>query len=355
MLADETQIAAARTLLARVCSAGERVIVAPHGDVDGLAAGVLTLRAIERLGGEPVTELPGKGEHVHTASMRDRLARIRAAALVVLDMGSRAGPIVEDLPTIVIDHHDARETPDGVIFVSAAGYEPVAPTGLLAYHVLAALAELADLEWLAQLATVGDLGDRHPFAFPGLDTKKTHVKEAVALLNAARRAASYQPSLALDVLLAARGPADIAKALVPGVDALAACRAEVNAEVLRVARVAPKIIGDVAVIRFTSGAQIHPLIATRWTQRLAPKIVLVANDGYLPGRVNFVVRCAAPIDLLAFLRGLPLGPVEGEFANGHPRATGGSVPPAEFERLLAALTSSAAPAATRPRAPLRHP
>lgn len=335
--ASTTQIAAARALL--VETAGQRVIVAPDRDVDGLAAGVLTERAVARLGGEPVVELPGKGEHVHTPSMRARLARIRAAALVVLDMGSRAGPIVDGLPTIVIDHHDAREIPDGAIFVSAAGHAPVAPTGLLAFHVLSALVDLEDGRWLAQLATVGDLGERHPFAeqFAGLATKKTHVKEAVALLNAARRAASYQPQLALDVLRAATGPEDIAKARVPGVDALAACRAEVHAEVERVARVAPKILGDVAVIRFSSGAQIHPLIATRWTQRLAPKIVLVANDGYLPGRVNFVVRAAADIDLLAFLRGLPLGPVEGEFANGHPRATGGSIPPADFDRLLAAL------------------
>jgi hypothetical protein len=86
-----------------------------------------------------------------------------------------------------------------------------------------------------------------------------------------------------------------------------------------------------------SPAQIHPLVATRWTTRLAPKIVIAANDGYLPGRVNFAMRTASQTDLLAFLRGLGLGEVEGEFANGHPRATGGSVPPAEFARLLRAL------------------
>jgi single-stranded-DNA-specific exonuclease len=65
--------------------------------------------------------------------------------------------------------------------------------------------------------------------------------------------------------------------------------------------------------------------------------VIAANDGYLPGRVNFAMRTASTTDLLAFLRGLGLGEVEGEFANGHPAATGGSVPPAEFARLLRAL------------------
>lgn len=105
-------------------------------------------------------------------------------------------------------------------------------------------------------------------------------------------------------------------------------------------RLPPRIAGDVAVIRFSSPAQIHPLIATRWAPRLAPKIVIAANDGYLPGRVNFAVRSASQVDLLALLRGLGLGRVEGEFANGHPRATGGSVPPHEFERVLAALGAS---------------
>ena len=105
----------------------------------------------------------------------------------------------------------------------------------------------------------------------------------------------------------------------------------------RLARVAPKIAGNVALIRFTSGAQVHPLIATRWAPRLAPKVVIAANDGYLPGRVNFAMRSASKIDLLAFLRELPIGKVEGEFANGHARATGGSIPPADFERLVTAL------------------
>ncbi|HUS28562.1 MAG TPA: DHH family phosphoesterase [Kofleriaceae bacterium] len=331
----------AQTLLRELCAKRAKIIVAPDRDVDGLAAGVLVMRAIERLGGQPVIALPNKGEHVHTPSMRARLAGLQADALIVLDMGSRAGPIVEDLPTIVIDHHDAREKPDGAIFVSAAGCEPVAPTGLLAYELLSEIVDLQDLGWLALLATHADLGDHHPFAeelaVPASQTKKTHVRETISLLNSARRAASYQPELALEVLLAAHGPEDIARRKLDGVAALEACREEVKAEVARVARVAPKVVGDVALIRFTSGAQIHPLIATRWAGRLAPKVVLVANDGYLPGRVNFALRSASKRDLLGFLRDLPLGRVEGEFANGHPRATGGSIPPHEFDRMLGVL------------------
>lgn len=350
------RIGTARELLTTLAGRRGRVIVAPHGDVDGLAAGALTLRALERIGATPIVCLPGKGEHVHTPAMRDRLAAIEADGLVVLDMGSRAGPIVPGLPTIVVDHHDAREIPDVTVYVSGAGCEPVAPTALLAYVLLGALAPLDDLGWLAWLGTAGDLGMAHPFAdelAPIMArSRKTHVQKAVSLVNAARRSSRYRPELALDVLLAARDPVDIARGTVPGVDELAACREEVNAELARVSRIPPRIVGDVALLRFSSPAQIHPLVATRWTTRLAPKIVIAANDGYLPGRVNFALRSASDTDLLAFLRGLGLGQVEGEFANGHPRATGGSIPPAEFARLLQALgfPSPRPAAATSPRA-----
>jgi single-stranded-DNA-specific exonuclease len=333
------RVATARELLRELGAQRARVIVAPHGDVDGLASGVLAIRALERIGATPIVCLPGKGEHVHTPAMRTRLAALDAAGLIVLDMGSRAGPIVRGLPTIVLDHHDAQHVPDEVVYVSAAGHEPVAPTALLAYEVLRALAPLDDLAWLAWMGVVGDLGINHPFAaeLPVTRYRKTHVQKAVSLVNAARRAGNYRPEIALEVLLAAREPIEIARGTTPGVDELVACREEVSAELARVARTAPKLIGDVAVIRFSSPAQIHPLIATRWTTRLAPRIVLAANDGYLPGRVNFAMRSASSTDLLAFLRNLGLGDVEGEFANGHPRATGGSIPPSEFDRLLRAL------------------
>jgi single-stranded-DNA-specific exonuclease len=118
---------------------------------------------------------------------------------------------------------------------------------------------------------------------------------------------------------------------------LETCRAEVQAELARVASTPPRFLGNVALLRFSSPAQIHPIVATKWASRLAPRIVLAANDGYLPGRVNFSMRTRSTTNLLAFLRALPLGEVEGEFANGHPQATGGSLPPADFARLLHAL------------------
>lgn len=64
-----------------------------------------------------------------------------------------------------------------------------------------------------------------------------------------------------------------------------------------------------ALITINSGAQIHPLIATRWCSSLKGKnlhYVMVANHGYLPDRVNFAARIAKyrvntdkPMDLIA--------------------------------------------------------
>jgi single-stranded-DNA-specific exonuclease len=64
--------------------------------------------------------------------------------------------------------------------------------------------------------------------------------------------------------------------------------------------------------------------------------VIAANDDYLPGRVNFAVRGGDGTDLRALLRAALPG-AGGEFAHGHPRATGGSLEPDDFDRLVAAL------------------
>ena len=76
-------------------------------------------------------------------------------------------------------------------------------------------------------------------------------------------------------------------------------------------------------------------MAQAWRGRLAPRVVLVANDGYLDGRVNFSVR-GGDGDLRRLLRDAVPGQ-DGEFAHGHDRATGGSLPRDDFERLVDAL------------------
>jgi hypothetical protein len=137
------------------------------------------------------------------------------------------------------------------------------------------------------------------------------------------------------VLEQAESVHDILAGRIPGVDRLEAYRRAVQAEVARCSRVAPAMCGDAALIRFSSGAQVHPLVATRWSRRLAPAIVIAANEGFLPGRVNFALRSDSNVNLLEWLRNLPFSPsAAAEYANGHPRATGGSLSVEDFELFL---------------------
>jgi single-stranded-DNA-specific exonuclease len=86
------------------------------------------------------------------------------------------------------------------------------------------------------------------------------------------------------------------------------------------------MVGEtVAVLRFSSPAQVHPLVATTWSRRLAPRMVLAANDGYLgEGTVNFAVR-GGEGDLRRVLR--EALPIEGDAAS-HEFATATTARPA---------------------------
>ena len=54
-------------------------------------------------------------------------------------------------------------------------------------------------------------------------------------------------------------------------------------------RVAPGLMREPAS-QLSSPYQLHPLVATMWARRMAPRPVLAANDDYLPGWVNFSIR-----------------------------------------------------------------
>ena len=322
--------------------AGARVVVASDSDADGLCAGAITVAALERTGRAPAWVIARRGEHAHAPSMGERIAAAAPGgapdALVVLDMGSRSGAIAPGVPTLVMDHHVPRGAPDGALLVSAWGHPPVAPTSLLAHHVMRRVAPVEDLEWLAVLGAQADRGDP---SLPGLAEGlarhgRSAIAEATALVNAARRAPDAEPEVAAAVLRAAKSAADIARGQVPGVERLREHRRAVNTEVVRCGRAAPRFAGEIALVRIRSRAQIHPLFAARWASRLPRYIAMVANDGYLPGRVNFSMRTQREVDLVQLLRGLELdlGP---EFGHGHPGASGGSLAPADFDRLLERL------------------
>ena len=340
--ADDTTLDAARALL---LAARTRVVVACHSDVDGLSSAAILKRALDEREIPVSIVIAARGEHIHAPAMLERVRAAGADVLLVADMGSRPEPIGAGMPTLVIDHHDASGgLPPDALVINGYDRPPVATTSVLSYALCKPMIGIADLCWLAALGALGDLGTLASLR-GRLDCSGggRRWSEAIALLNAARRAPEDDSATALDVLLRARSVDDLLSDQDPGVARLRGYRAGVAEELARCSRVAPARVGDAMLIRFSSAAQVHPVVAIKWARRLAPSVVVVANDGFIDGRVNFAIRCATSVDLLQWLRSLPFTPRDaGEYANGHTRATGGSLSPRDFDRFLTAVGERAA-------------
>ncbi|NTX62413.1 DHH family phosphoesterase [Myxococcus sp. CA051A] len=317
---------------------GKRVLVVPHSEVDGLASGVLIVRALEALGASGALRVPGKGEHAHSPGFLERVRASSPEALIVLAMGSRATPL---LPTLVVDRHrDTEPLPAEVRLLSAHGHEPAASTSLLTYVLVSPLVVPGPLEWLAVLGTAGALGTDAPMPFLKDALRRANRKavvETVSLVNAARRSARFAAPRALEVLLRARNAKDVADGHVPGVDELRDCRLEVRREVERCAKTPPRIATNVALLLFSSEALVHPLVAVRWAQRLPEHLVIAANTGYLPGHVDFALRSQATRDPMTLLQGLAPSALGDALTAGHAHATGGSLPQPDFLRFAEAV------------------
>ena len=317
-----------------------------------------------------------KGSNVHSEHERQALSAFNPSYIFILDQGSRKSPPVIDRPhkALIIDHHFAQEGdfPRTAEYVNACHSPPVATTSLLTYHICCALHDNVSVEcdWLCVMGTHGDLGNTLKWEPPFPDMKLTFKKytkktlnDAVSLVNAPRRTAAYNVSSAWKALITASAPGDILKNR-----ELLAARAEVNAEVERCTHTAPKFSGDakIAMFRINSPAQVHPVIATRWAGHLQSsrlEIVLVANEGYVPGMVNFSCRIAKvarardpPVNIIESLKALAdeadptLRDRLGEsFARGHKEASGGIVEKEAFEELVGALRIGEKPADQSPK------
>jgi single-stranded-DNA-specific exonuclease len=285
-------------------------------------------RALERAGRAAQLRVVGRGENPWSNAIRAELAGEDVGGLIVTDLGVRECALKHGTPTVVIDHHVPTGTPGDAVVISGHGLEPEPTSALLAYWCAGVLAPVNDLVWIAGLGLIGDMAEAA--GFPEMTEAqafgKTALREAVSLLNAPRRAAAADAGPSLSLLLKANGPKEITSGVHPETEQLRAAKAEVAAELDRVKRAAPKVRGEVALIRFHSPCQIHPLVAQQWRGRLKDKVVLAANTGYRPGWVHFAARTGEPDrDLIAFLvERRPPGADE-NYGSGHKQATGGAL------------------------------
>jgi single-stranded-DNA-specific exonuclease len=319
-----------------------RVVCLHDSDADGVTAGVVWELAMRRLGFENVRRiLPTRERNAWGNETKPIIERAAPDFLFVLDLGSQPQELFNQTPVCFIDHH----RPGGALakdtLISAYNWNPVPNTSLIVYDLFASLTDVSDFDWIAAIGVMSDLGERAPFEMLGAAKKKytaKYLKEATALINAARRAAHYEPETAAQALLKTENPKALVNSDLPEVERLRQAREEVKAELEEAKKSAPKFAGNVALLRINSPCQIHPLIAQIWRSRLPEKfIVICANSGFIPNRINFAARSHNSINALDFLRSIDLKVTEGSYAQGHDQATGGSLPIKTWNELLAKL------------------
>lgn len=314
-LGDPELVERARELLARGT-------VLCHDDADGLSSGAIVLRATGGTARDAILLERGMTPWAPDAPLPD-------GPVAVLDWGIQ--PL--ERPALYVDHHalEVEELRDDQVAVCGAAADPEVTTSVLMGRLAPEVPT-----WLAAVGAVGDLGDRG-LALPEFaeGIVKAHVRRLATLVNSPRR----MPGGPLRTALAILVEAESAKAALADerIAELEEAKAWWRSEFEQVIRTAPVFGDQVAVLEFATRAHVHALVAMQWSRTLRPRPVLAANHGFLDGRVNFSMRCADPaIDLRAILSAA-LPDEGGEFAHGHPQATGGSLEPDRFDALCEAL------------------
>lgn len=306
-------------------------------DADGVTAGVVWQRGLERLGHAPLRLIPNRERNAWTPTNRASLLELNPEMLFVMDLGSQETPVLNGVPTCFIDHHHPEGCPPGDTLISAYTWNPIPNTSILVYDLLLPRVDVSDLDWVAAIGALSDLGDKAPFELVEQAKKKytaKYLREVTSLVNASRRASEYNPEAAARALLNHDSPRALFDSDSPDVEFLRKAREEVKAAMEEARKAAPVFAGQVALVRLNTPCQVHPLIAQSWRTRLPKYMVIVANEGYMPGRINFSARSMSDKNVLEFLRSFDLGEGEGHFGHGHDQASGGSLPADRWNLLL---------------------
>ncbi|KAF5609288.1 dhh family [Fusarium subglutinans] len=363
--APKSQIEKAKDFIRECAAAGKQTLIVPDKDADGLAAGAIIRKTLMLLGLDSKLiscYTMNKNSLLHYMDSRTNMEAYKPSYIIVLDQGSGKSEPVIDSPhrALVIDHHLAEDDdhPEGAILVTANKCPPIATSSLLTYLICRDLHQGVEeaCGWLCVMGTHGDLGNaiRWRSPFPNMQaTFETHTKKtidnSVKLINAPRRTAQYDVPRAWKILIKASSPMELVKNRF-----LKEARAEVILEMKKAGRVVPKFSADkkIAVIRINSKAQIHAVIAARQARQLFSReleVVMVANEGYARGVVNYSCRvptCARGRDPPVNIPEILIRAAEGadddtlierlgpRFAGGHKNASGGMIPQAEFEEFL---------------------
>lgn len=315
------------------------VHILTDADADGLPAGALLYRALQAAGYNSVSvETRGKFENAWMPEVHARLHARSPEALLVVDLGARPDAILPGVPTLLIDHHAPFGTPPDSVLLTSYGTEPTATSGLLAWWCAEAIAPaLADeLQWMAGVSLLSDLGEKAPFDDLDIAKKRfgsTAIRDLTTLLNAPRRTADGDASVAMRLLLSATTPKLALSTPSPELDALRAAKLEVSEALAEARKGAPKFAtkwraelgADMIAVRMSTPCQVHPLVAQVWRQRFPKAVIFGVNTGFRPGYVHFAGRAPKGVMLPQFLRAHTPAGADGTFGGGHDQASGGAL------------------------------
>ncbi len=323
-----TDLARAKVLLL------EASAVVPHTDADGLAAGAIALRARGESADRAVLLGRGVNPFTHPHLVPGPLPAI-------LDWGIRSF----DRPALFADHHAPEAEPrDDQLLVSGFGEPKGVSTSVLMRRIVPDAPA-----WLAAVGAVGDYGDAGLAQPECAGAAKTAVRKLVPLINAPRRCPDG-PAVrtALAILVEHDDPREALKdpRIAELEEAKRAWRAAFDAAV-RTRRRCSATTSPSSDLR--AAYQVHPLAPQTWSCR--PRQLrgdrgerrLPAGPGELrdavrapQGRRPPRLRCLARRRRAERTRCCRTPPATAR-ARGHAGATGGSVTPAEFERLMKAM------------------
>lgn len=323
------------------CPLSAHTLIISHSDADGIGAGAIMYKTLERLGFKDFSILiTGKGQNAYTPLTKSQAAEFAPERLFVLDLGCKEEPVVPGVPTLFIDHHRPYGVPPEGVLISSYYWEPIPNSSLLTFWLCRTVADVSDLDWVAAIGTLSDLGDKAPFDIVK-ETKEKYkarwLKEATALINAARRSSSGDASIALQAVLKASHPREIVEGATPEARLLHQFREEAKVALEEAKKASPRFSGNVALVEISTPSYVHPLIAQIWRTRLPKYIVIVANYGYIPGYVAFSVRTAADINVLDFLGQIEVDVAEGYMGYGHDQASSGVIPVESWKMLIEKL------------------
>ena len=193
----------------------------------------------------------------------------------------------------------------------------------------------ADRQWLLDLAGVtrfsgGGSGGRSGGDLAGNAPSAAALRDIRVLLSSARRSAAHDLRYAFKAL--AGSALEVRNDL-----RLRAFREEVNRAVGAALKARPVFGWRCALLLYHCAEAVEDIVAARWRDKLAGRVILAANPGYEGGLVSYAFRSSPGVDAgRVIAAALPVrSPPPRTSADG--TAGRGMLPSSRFEELLAGL------------------